>query len=550
MKKKTTMRVLLAVLSLTMLLCVLTGCFGSTSTESGVKVPMGESATEQATYAAELLKTDSNALKAFIAASRGYNMYDPNFKDSDLDNDGQKDGDLPAADLGFVHIEAAKVALTKVQPTDATYLTKIYKNLDADMVHLIVKAIKTGTVLVNLDDDSGFMVWIGKFLGLLTNITGGYYVLALFFFAIVVEILLLYFSIKQQKNSIKQARMSPKERAIRKKYAGRNDQVSMRKMQEEIQRLYSEEGFNPMGGCLPLLIQMPILIMLYNIVIDPLHYVMGKTATLSNALSTFVTTPRAAGGLGMTLSSSNSTIGLLNSLDNNPAKLEALKNFDLINNSGDCANTVSKIVDDIPNFSLFGLDMGATPSFTPADNTYLWLILIPILTFVAYFFSMKINRKLSYQPAMAAQNPQMGCSNNMMDITMPLMSVFICFMTPAAIGVYWIFKCLIGVGKQYIIHKAMPLPVFTEEDYKQAEKEIKAKSKGQRLHTVVQDARGQQYRSLHHIDDEDDLPPRENTQRTAVYIDEEDEMPKIIDPKPGNNMAAPMKKDRKNDRNE
>ena len=135
MKKKTIKRVLLAVLSLTMLLCVLTGCFGGTSTESGVKVPMGDSPTEQATYAAELLMTDGNALEAFLAASRGYNMYDPNFKDYDLNNDGQKDGDLPAADLGFVHIDAAKVALTKVQPTDATYLTKIYKNLDADMVH-------------------------------------------------------------------------------------------------------------------------------------------------------------------------------------------------------------------------------------------------------------------------------------------------------------------------------------------------------------------------------------------------------------------------------
>ena len=75
---------------------------------------------------------------------------------------------------------------------------------------------------------------------------------------------------------------------------------------------------------------------------------------------------------------------------------------------------------------------------------------------------------------------------------------------------------------------------------------MKAKSKGQRLHTVVQDARGQQYRSLHHIDDEDDLPPRENVQRSAVYVDDEDEAP-VAESKPENKMAAPLKEDRKND---
>jgi YidC/Oxa1 family membrane protein insertase len=112
---------------------------------------------------------------------------------------------------------------------------------------------------------------------------------------------------------------------------------------------------------------------------------------------------------------------------------------------------------------------------------------------------MKLNRKFSYQPAM--QDPQMGCSNNMMDITMPLMSVYITFITPAAIGIYWIFKCIIGVLKQFVLHKLMPLPTFTEEDYKRAEKELKGKARS----TVYQEApqnRGPA-RSLHHIDDDE-----------------------------------------------
>ncbi len=79
--------------------------------------------------------------------------------------------------------------------------------------------------------------WIGKFLGWLDSTTGSY-VIALFIFALIVEILLLPFGIKQQKNSQRTAMLRPKEAAIRKKYAGRDDQVTRQKMGMEIQELY------------------------------------------------------------------------------------------------------------------------------------------------------------------------------------------------------------------------------------------------------------------------------------------------------------------------
>ena len=87
------------------------------------------------------------------------------------------------------------------------------------------------------------------------------------------EIVLLPFGISQQKKSIKQARLRPKEQAIRKKYSGRDDKATQMKMNEEIQELYQKEGYNPMSGCLPLLIQFPLLIALYNVVINPLKYI-------------------------------------------------------------------------------------------------------------------------------------------------------------------------------------------------------------------------------------------------------------------------------------
>ena len=93
----------------------------------------------------------------------------------------------------------------------------------------------------------------------------------------------------------------------------------------------------------------------------------------------------------------------------------------------------------------------------------------------------------------------MACSNTMMDVMMPLFSVYITFITPAAVGIYWIFKSILGVLKQWILKKAMPIPEFSEEDYKAALKEMNAR---QDKSNPVQKS-GKVVRSLHHIDDED-----------------------------------------------
>ena len=90
----------------------------------------------------------------------------------------------------------------------------------------------------------------------------------------------------------------------------------------------------------------------------------------------------------------------------------------------------------------------------------------------------------------------------LMDIMMPLFSVYITFFVPAAMGVYWIFKSLVGIVKQWILKKAMPLPEFTEEDYKAAEKELSGKNKNKH-EKKERDPNAPRVRSLHHIDDED-----------------------------------------------
>ena len=312
------------------------------------------------------------------------------------------------------------------------------------------------------------------------------YLLAILFVALIFEILLLPFSIKQQKNSIKQARLRPKEMAIKKKYAGRDDKPTQQKMTQEIQELYQKEGYNPMSGCLPLLIQFPLLIGLWNVITDPLKYICGLSTDSINQIK-IILGDGATGGTG--------TVSLLTKITE--------KGYDAFAN---VEGFTLEMYNNLPSLVAFEyLDLALSPKQCISEWATIapvvkWVVLlIPVLTFLAYFFSMKMTRKFSYQPMNDAQQSQMSCSNKIMDIAMPLFSVFISWGVPAALGVYWIFKSLLGVVKQIALYYAMPLPKFTEEDYKQAEKEMGAQTE---KNSKVKKS-GKVVRSLHHIDDED-----------------------------------------------
>ena len=360
-------------------------------------------------------------------------------------------------------------------------------------------------VEITFEEERGFfdtiLFWIGTFISWITKIMPAHsYILALFIFAIVIEILMLPFSIMQQKNSRKQAKLRPKEMAIRKKYAGRNDQATQQKVTQEIQELYQKEQFNPMSGCLPMLIQLPIIMALYSIVIHPLKYVIGMGGNFVNFVSTYMKAE-----LGVEVAKSG-TIGFISDFKEVVASkgVEAFEGIKDYCANGDAVyekiGELAEITEGI-NLNIGPLNMGYIPPHTVVDDPMLyWLLIIPVLTFLVYFFSSKITRKFTYQPTQSeANNPQAGCSNKTMDWMMPLMSVWMTFIVPAAVGIYWMFKSIVSMLKQIIISKAMPLPVFTEEDYKAAEREYA----GKQPKRVQKSENAGKVRSLHHIDDED-----------------------------------------------
>ena len=166
---------------------------------------------------------------------------------------------------------------------------------------------------------------------------------------------------------------------------------------------------------------------------------------------------------------------------------------------------------------------------------------------------MKLNRKLTYQPAMTGDAKTQGCSNNVMDIAMPLFSVYITFIVPGAVGAYWIFKSITGTLKTLLMVKIMPYPTFTEEDYKAAEREILGKSPRRKSGNSSGSEGGyvppSGRRSLHHIDDdeyEDTRPQARNVNKEPYREDDEDDFAQEPASQKGIEMA-PLKEDDKKD---
>ena len=439
-----------------------------------------------------------NLHTAFVAAYNGY----------DVTAEGYNDDNLPEAQPDKAG-EFALNVLTHAQK-DKNFsdidLVK-YSKINNQDVATIVGALKTEVDVSGLGFFDTLFHWIGIAFNWMINTLGfGSFVLGSLFFAILVEIIMLPISIKQQRNTRRQALLRPKEMAIRKKYAGRTDNVTMQKMQMEVQEMYQKEGYNPMtAGCGPLILSMIIILPLYYIVIDPVQYILGCPKAVSNAFVTFATAPRAAGGLGIALTSGNGTIELLSKIGDLDV-VERITEFSFFSNGTAIWDNLGPALDKgIPNFNLFGVNFGLTPKFgTP------WVLMaIPVLTFLVYFFSMKLNRKFSYQPMPTQGDKAAGCSNGIMDVTMPLFSVMITMGVPAAVGVYWIFKSVVSTVKQFIMSKVMPLPKFTEEDYKAAERELMGKEK--KKPKKPSGTKNPNVRSLHHIDDEDFIVEKPET---------------------------------------
>ena len=331
---------------------------------------------------------------------------------------------------------------------------------------------------------------IAKLLGILmdwiysgiSNITGGRVesvVLSIVIITIIIYMCLLPLTIKQQKFSKLSQKMQPEMQAIQAKYKNKKDQASMMAMQEETQLLYQKYGISPMGSCVQMLIQMPILFALYRVfynipaylsgvkgsftgLVDQIKGVDNYSDTLvqlmekynvvtSSGLNASNAASKLADASGNTLS--NYIIDILYKL---PSKgWDALmdgKFFDGIQSA------VEKTHDALLHFNYFlGLNISDTPwyiiksNFTDKPDKWLLFVILALLIPVLSYLTQMINIKL--MPQATNGNDQMANQMKMMNLMMPLMSLFICFTVPVGLGIYWICSALVRGIQQFFVNR-------------------------------------------------------------------------------------------------
>ena len=251
------------------------------------------------------------------------------------------------------------------------------------------------------------------------------YLLSIFLLTLIVRLLLMPSSIKQQKNRAKQVRLNAKVNKIRQKYAG-----NQQKIQEETQALYQREGFGAANmGCSSLAITMIVMIGLYEVIYRPLSGVLKFSTETVEKLKTALGIVVDATKKGST--DRMSELHILNKFSENKDKIADILNADQI-------EALENFKD---NFNIFGIDLSLTPD--RSDLSILWIIpILAFLTAMASSIFMYI-RQRKQNPDMA-KNPAMGC----MTFMSPLMSLAFTFMFPAGVGVYWIISNIFAFIQQ------------------------------------------------------------------------------------------------------
>ena len=312
---------------------------------------------------------------------------------------------------------------------------------------------------------------IGTMLSWFSSLFGGQYVFGLLLYALVFKLLFLPFSIKQQKNQIKMAQLTPKIELIKAKYKGRTDQVTMQKQQQEIMELQQKEGYNPLSGCLPLLLQLPIITFLYKIIRGPLSYICGFSAEEITAIKDII---------GSTQVDEIQLVGEINKFG--------------ISNLPEYEERLLKL----PDLTLFGTELAGTPWDSLTGN-FSWIVIIPVIAAALTWLSMWLTRKWNSSSATQTQDAQANASMKSMDIMMPVMTLIMAFGFSSMMGIYWIYQSALGILQTFILSKVMPLPKYSEKDLKEMKKAQKEAEKAAR--SAAKNA--PKYRSLHYIDDED-----------------------------------------------
>lgn len=273
------------------------------------------------------------------------------------------------------------------------------------------------------------------------------YGISLVIFIILTKVLLFPLAIKQQKSTVKMASMSKKQAELQKRY-GKDKQ----KMNEELMKLYEQEGYNPMSGCLPMIIQMLLLFGIVDVIYKPLKHLLHVSGDLITQATAILT--EASGAV------STAEIAIISAIQSGSTAYDGVFGAELVQRIRDF------------NMNFLGVYMGDIPQW---NNI---LVLIPIISGLTALASTIISMKIQArngQPAM-----QGGMKITM--YAMPLLSVWIGFSMPAGAGIYWILSNITMIAQQIIVQIIWsPAKLATMQDKNSEKTREKMRKKRERM---------------------------------------------------------------------
>ena len=336
----------------------------------------------------------------------------------------------------------------------------------------MIVATKSGVPI--LGQVSTLLVWLMDGIYRVLDMIGIQNVgLSIIIFTLIIYMILTPIQIKQQKLSKMTAIMNPELQAIQKKYKNKKDQASMMKMQEETTLVYQKYGVSPMGTCLPLLIQMPILLALYQVIYRIPAYVGSVRAIFTDAVTKITSvngytdiiqnflTDNKINTVQLTLengvATNNSIIDVLYKLS--PSQWEAFAEIDKFSSFSNVINDTASEIAHVQSF--LGLNIADTPfaivkTAIAAGSILLAIgaILIPFLAWFTQWLNYKLMPQATSSNNSDAAN-SMEATMKTMNTTMPLMSAFFCLTLPVGMGIYWIAGAVIRSVQMLVINRHM-----------------------------------------------------------------------------------------------
>ena len=279
---------------------------------------------------------------------------------------------------------------------------------------------------------------------------------ALVLFTVVIKLIMLPFQMKSKKSMMRMSRFQPMIKEIQTRY--KNNQV---KMNEELQRLYAEEGVNPMSGCLWSFLPFPILIALYSIIRQPITRFMMLTTTAMQGVIDAV----SAAGFDLAAIAMTANDGAVTVKDG-LTQLQPYGQITLVKAAQELGVALPEGWIHM-DFSFLGMDLTMIPSDVIGQiGTGGWavigVLLIPIVSGALSFWQSKVS--MASNPAAADPNDPTARSSRMVMWMMPIMSLWIGFTLPASLGVYWIANSVLMLVQEKVLNKYFKKSMAAEDE--------------------------------------------------------------------------------------